>query len=173
MRQRGPVSLRLRINGLDYDVLASTEHSLLTVLRDGLGLHGTKENCLKGECGVCTVLLDGQPVYSCLVLAVMAQGQEITTVEGLADRHTGQLGELQEAFLRHGALQCGYCTPGMLISAQALLSGSNSLSEAGVREGLAGNLCRCTGYAPIVDAVLDVAQITHRRATTNVSGTEA
>lgn len=146
------VAVVLRVNGQSYPLDVRTDETLLEVLRYRLGLLGTKENCLKGECGVCTVLLDGANVYSCLVLAVMAERQAITTVEGL------DASDLTQAFLRHGAVQCGYCTPGMLISAQALLQTTSTLTEAEVRAGLAGNLCRCTGYAKIVDAVQAVAQ---------------
>jgi carbon-monoxide dehydrogenase small subunit len=154
------VALCLRVNGIDHDLQAAPDETLLAVLRARLGLLGTKENCLQGECGACTVLLDGAAVYSCLVLAVMAQGREITTVEGLAAE--GRLGDLQSAFLRHGALQCGYCTPGMLVAAEALLRASpEPPDEQAVRAGLSGNLCRCTGYAPIVDAVLEVGRARH------------
>jgi carbon-monoxide dehydrogenase small subunit len=143
------------------------DETLLETLRSRLGLLGTKENCLKGECGVCTVLLDDTNVYSCLVLTAMAEGHAITTVEGLA------ADDLKHAFLRHGAVQCGYCTPGMLISAQALLEHSSNPTEADVRQGLAGNLCRCTGYARIVDAVLDVAAARAAGNAAGTSGTEA
>lgn len=141
------VAVELRVNGQSYPLDVRTDETLLEVLRYRLGLLGTKENCLKGECGVCTVLLDGVNVYSCLVLAVMAARQAITTVEGL------DAPDLARAFLRHGAVQCGYCTPGMLVSAQALLNTTSGLTESEIRAGLAGNLCRCTGYAKIVDAV--------------------
>ena len=154
------VELRLQVNGIEHAVEAAPGETLLSVLRERLGLLGTKENCLQGECGVCTVLLDDAAVYGCLVLAVMARGREITTVEGLADE--GRLGDLQSAFLRYGALQCGYCTPGMLVAAEALLRGSpEPPHEQAVRAGLSGNLCRCTGYAPIVDAVLEVSRARH------------
>lgn len=149
------VAVTLRVNGQPYPLDVRTDETLLDVLRYRLGLLGTKENCLKGECGVCTVLLDGANVYSCLVLAVMADDHAITTVEGLQDP------DLTQAFLRHGAIQCGYCTPGMLISAHALLEAQPSPTESDIRAGLAGNLCRCTGYARIVDAVQDAAD--HRR----------
>ncbi|GAC1318555.1 MAG: (2Fe-2S)-binding protein [Chloroflexota bacterium] len=145
------VAIELRVNGQSYPLHVRTDDTLLEVLRYRLGLLGTKENCLKGECGVCTVLLDGANVYSCLVLAVMAQRHAITTVEGL------NAPDLTKAFLRHGAVQCGYCTPGMLVSAEALLQRSPDITEVDIRAGLAGNLCRCTGYAKIVDAVQAVA----------------
>lgn len=147
----------LRVNGVDHELEIGADETLLHVLRYRLGLTGTKENCLKGECGVCTVLLDGASVYSCLVLAVMAQGREITTVEGLA--RAGGLSDLQAAFLRHGAVQCGYCTPGMLLAAEALLTQLPCPTEAELRQGLSGNLCRCTGYGRIVEAVLEVARL--------------
>ena len=145
------VSVELRVNGYSYPIDVRTDETLLHVLRYRLGLLGTKENCLKGECGVCTVLVDGATVYSCLVLASMAQRHAITTVEGL------NAPDLTQAFLEHGAVQCGYCTPGMLVSAQALLQTSLTVTEDEIRAGLAGNLCRCTGYAKIVDAVQAVA----------------
>ena len=156
------VALSLRVNGDDYDLLVEPGESLLAVLRYRLGLLGTKENCLKGECGVCTVLLDGENVYGCLVLAVMAHGREVTTVEGLAEGM--QLSTLQQAFLEHGAVQCGYCTPGMLISAHALLQRVPDPDEEQVRDALSGNLCRCTGYGKIVVAVRDAARTIRARA---------
>ena len=161
------VPITLRVNGDAYDLDVRTEETLLDVLRYRLGLLGTKENCLKGECGVCSVLLDGDNVYSCLVLAVMAQNHAITTVEGL------QADDLKQAFLSHGAVQCGYCTPGMLVSAQALLERTTGPSEQEIRSGLAGNLCRCTGYAKIVDAVGAVASARAASTSAGVSGTEA
>lgn len=161
------VPVTLRVNGDLYDVDVRTDETLLEVLRYRLGLLGTKENCLKGECGVCTVLLDGRNVYGCLVLAVMAQRNEITTVEGLPAE------DLKQGFLRHGAVQCGYCTPGMLVSAHALLQRTYSPTEAEIRDALAGNLCRCTGYGAIVDAVADVAAARRTASASGISGTEA
>jgi carbon-monoxide dehydrogenase small subunit len=145
------IALTLRINGEPYDVLTEPHRTLLDVLRADLGLMGTKENCLEAECGVCSVLLDGQVVNSCILLAAQCQGREILTIEGLA--RDGVLHPLQQAFIDHGAVQCGYCIPGMILSAKALLDENPSPDEAEIREALAGNLCRCTGYQKIVDAV--------------------
>jgi carbon-monoxide dehydrogenase small subunit len=150
-------ALLLHVNGEDHACRAPAHHTLLDVLRGELGLTGANEGCRTGECGACTVLLDGRPAPACLVLARRAAGRAITTVEGLA--RGGELHPLQAAFVRHGALQCGFCTPGMLMTAAALLARRPSgLTEAEVRAALAGNLCRCTGYAKIVEAILDVAR---------------
>jgi carbon-monoxide dehydrogenase small subunit len=124
---------------------------LLQVLRNGLGLNGTKEGCGTGDCGACTVLLDGKPVNSCLVLAIDADGHEVTTVEGLEKE--GKLHPLQAAFVEEGAVQCGFCTPGMLMTAKGLLDENPHPSEGEIRRGIAGNLCRCTGYVRIVRAI--------------------
>jgi aerobic-type carbon monoxide dehydrogenase small subunit (CoxS/CutS family) len=145
------VSVTLTINGAPYDLQVPPAESLLTSLRYRLGLMGTKENCLRGECGVCTVLLEGQPVYACLLLTVLAEGREVTTVEGLSSG--GELHPLQRAFVETGAIQCGYCTPGMLLAATSLLEEKPRLTDDDIRLALSGNLCRCTGYGPIVDAV--------------------
>jgi aerobic-type carbon monoxide dehydrogenase small subunit (CoxS/CutS family) len=145
------VSVTLTINGAPYDLQVPPAESLLTSLRYRLGLMGTKENCLRGECGVCTVLLEGQPVYACLLLTVLAEGREVTTVEGLSSG--GELHLLQRAFVETGAIQCGYCTPGMLLAATSLLEEKPRPTDDDIRLALSGNLCRCTGYGPIVDAV--------------------
>jgi carbon-monoxide dehydrogenase small subunit len=155
------IALTLRINGETYDVLTEPHRTLLDVLRADLGLMGTKENCLEAECGVCSVLLDGQVVNSCILLAAQCQGREILTIEGLA--RDGVLHPLQQAFIDHGAVQCGYCIPGMILSAKALLDENPSPDEAEIREALAGNLCRCTGYQKIVDAVHAAAGEASRR----------
>jgi aerobic-type carbon monoxide dehydrogenase small subunit (CoxS/CutS family) len=145
-------SISLTVNGRPRSLAVAPWHSLLEVLRDELGLTGTKECCLVGECGACTVLVDGLSVDSCLVLAVEADGAAITTVEGLA---TGdRLSPLQQAFLDHGAAQCGFCIPGQLLAATELLERVPHPSRAEVEEGLAGNLCRCAGYEQIIEAVL-------------------
>jgi aerobic-type carbon monoxide dehydrogenase small subunit (CoxS/CutS family) len=149
------VAVALTVNGEAWDLLIEPDRTLLDVLRTELQLTGTKTNCLEAECGVCTVLVDGMAVNSCTMLAVTAQGREITTIEGLA-RH-GELHPLQRAFIDHGAVQCGYCIPGMILSAKAFLDEHPSPSDAEVREALAGNLCRCTGYQKIVAAVQDAA----------------
>jgi len=128
-----------------------SQMTLLQMLRDKLAITGTKNGCAAGECGACTVLLDGEPVNSCMVLAVECDGRQIVTVEGLA--HDGVLDPLQEAIIEHGGVQCGFCTPGVLISARGLLNRNSDPTEDEIREALVGNLCRCTGYLRIVDAV--------------------
>ncbi len=150
------VSIDLTLNGRRCSLEVPAHHTLLDVLRDELALTGTKECCLVGECGACTVSLDGRIVDSCLVLAVEADGCEVTTVEGLAAH--GRLSRLQQAFLDHGATQCGFCIPGQLIAAQDLLDRVPHPTVAEVQEGLAGNLCRCAGYEQITEAVLAVAE---------------
>jgi aerobic-type carbon monoxide dehydrogenase small subunit (CoxS/CutS family) len=142
----------LTVNGADYPINVEPHRSLLWTLRSELGLTGSKEGCDDSECGACMVLIDGKPVNSCSYLALQAEGREITTVEGLSD--DGELAPLQHAFLAAGGVQCGFCTPGMLISATALLRENASPSEDEVRVALSGNLCRCTGYQKIVVAVL-------------------
>jgi len=149
-------SLSLTVNDRPRIVSIEPHHTLLEVLRADLGLTGTKECCLVGECGACTVLVDGRSVDSCLVLAVEANGSEVVTVEGLA--LAGALNSLQQAFLDHGAAQCGFCIPGQLMAARALLETSPRPSRAEVEDGLAGNLCRCAGYEQIIEAVLDAAE---------------
>ena len=145
-------ALTLSINGLVHEVTAPPDRVLLDVLRADAGLTGTKENCLESECGVCTVLVDGAAVNSCTLLAAECEGREIVTIEGLG--RGGALHPLQQAFIDEGAVQCGYCIPGMILSAKALLDENPAPCEAEVREALAGNLCRCTGYQKIADAVL-------------------
>ncbi|MBW1772872.1 MAG: (2Fe-2S)-binding protein [Deltaproteobacteria bacterium] len=147
--------MRITINGVNYEEEIDVRRTLLEVLRENFGLTGTKRACNEGECGVCTVLMDGKPVASCLVLAVEAQGREIETVEGVAEED--ELHPLQQAFLEHGAFQCGFCTPGTLMTAKGLLEENPSPTEGEVRHAIAGNLCRCTGYTKYVDAVMDAA----------------
>ena len=149
------VAATLTVNGVDYPVELDPHTTLLRAIREHVGLTGSKEGCDDSECGACMVLLDDEPVNSCSYLALQAEGRRITTVEGLADG--GALSALQQAFLERGGVQCGFCTPGMLISATALLRRTPSPSEDDVRIALSGNLCRCTGYDGIVKAVLDVA----------------
>jgi len=149
------VAATLTVNGRAYPVELEPGTSLLTAVRDVVGLTGSKEGCDDSECGACMMLLDGQPVNSCSYLALQAEGRDVTTVEGLA-RGT-ELTPLQTAFLAHGGVQCGFCTPGMLISATALLDTNPTPTEDEVRIALSGNLCRCTGYDGIVEAVLSVA----------------
>ena len=149
------VPLLLKVNGVDYPLEVAPATTLLHAVRDGVGLTGAKEGCDDSECGACMMLLDGKPVNSCSYLALQADGREVTTVEGLGDGVT--LAPLQRAFLEHGGVQCGFCTPGMLISASALLEANPSPTEDQVRIALSGNLCRCTGYDGIVKAVLEVS----------------
>ena len=144
------------INGNSVEFLCETQQTLLDVLRDELQLTGTKEGCATGDCGACSVTLDGRLVCSCLVLGVEAEGKSIQTIEGMAEGE--KLHPLQRKFLEHAALQCGICTPGFLIAARSLLERNPDPSEEEVRYWLAGNLCRCTGYAKIVEAVLDAAR---------------
>jgi carbon-monoxide dehydrogenase small subunit len=153
-----PTALTLSINGQPHDVSVEPSRTLLDVLRADLGLTGTKENCLDAECGVCTVLLDGQAVNACIVLAVRCRDRAIVTIEGLAE--PGTLHPLQRAFLDHGAVQCGYCIPGMILAAKAYLDEHPAPAEDEVRAALAGNLCRCTGYQKIAEAVLSAAGTT-------------
>ena len=147
MKQR----VTLNVNGESRETLVASHKTLLEVLREDLGLTGTKHGCELGECGTCTVLLDGEPVLSCLALPLETEGRRITTVEGMADG--GRLHPLQQAFAELGAAQCGYCTPGILLTASALLAERPSPTRQDVKEALAGNLCRCTGYTKILDAV--------------------
>lgn len=144
-------TLKLKINGEERPVVFPTHHTLLEVLREECGLTGTKHGCELGECGTCTVLVDGEPVLSCLVLAAEMEGREIETVEGL--QRGNELHPLQAAFADLSAAQCGYCTPGILMAAKALLAANPSPGEGEIREALSGNLCRCTGYLKIVQAV--------------------
>ena len=144
--------MHFQVNGQAHQLDITPERSLLEILREELGLTGTKEGCDDSECGACMVLLDGRPLNSCSYLALLANDRVITTVEGLADGV--ELHPLQHAILREGGVQCGFCTPGMLISAVALLHANSTPSEEDVRNALAGNLCRCTGYQKIVRAVL-------------------
>jgi len=149
--------VRISVNGKQHELLVDPLASLLHVLRDGLHLSGTKEGCGTGYCGACTVLVDGNAVNACLYFAVDADQREVTTIEGLAPDGAA-LHPLQAAFVACNGLQCGYCTPGMIVSAAALLAEDPSPSAEAVRHGLAGNICRCTGYQPIVEAVLSAAE---------------
>ena len=145
------IQITLNINDKPCEVMVYPNDTLLEVLRDELDLTGSKESCGEGVCGSCTVHMDGKPVRSCLTLAMEAQGTKIKTVEGLADGD--DLSDLQQSFIDHGAVQCGFCTPGMLMSADALLNENPKPDEKTIRKALAGNICRCTGYAKIVEAV--------------------
>ena len=143
--------LELTVNGEVQEIAVKPNDTLLEVVRDKLGLIGTKEACGVGECGACTVLMEGRPVLSCLTLALDAAEQEITTIEGLS---TGEdLDPIQESFIQYGAVQCGFCTPGMILTVKELLGKDKNPDEAEIREAISGNLCRCTGYAKIVEAV--------------------
>jgi aerobic carbon-monoxide dehydrogenase small subunit len=144
--------IKLKVNGQEREMIVEPRQTLLDVLRNKLGLTGTKEGCGKGNCGSCTVLLDGKAVNSCLTFAVEVEGREITTIEGISQN--GILHPLQRAFIEEGAVQCGYCTPGMVLSGIALLNSNPRPSEVQVRMGIAGNHCRCTGYDKIVRAIL-------------------
>lgn len=146
----------IKVNGSEFTKVVKANTLLVNFLREELDMIGTKRGCEMGDCGCCTVMLDGKPVNSCLVLAVEVDGREVTTIEGIADG--GELDIVQEKFIEHAAYQCGFCTPGMIISSRALLNENPNPTELEVREAIAGNLCRCTGYVHIVDAVLDAAK---------------
>ncbi len=148
--------ITLTVNGEPYEALVKPNSTLLDVLRDQLELTGTKRGCDTGDCGSCTVIMDGRPVNACLVLALKADGKEITTIEGLAEGT--KLHPIQEAFVEYGAIQCGFCTPGMVLSAKALLDRNPKPSEEEIKTGIAGNLCRCTGYIKIVEAIQAASQ---------------
>ena len=147
-------AIELHINGDNYEVLVSPNNTLLEVLREKLGLMGTKRGCDLGACGACTVLIDGEAALSCVMLALDAAGKTITTIEGLSP--TGELHPLQQACVDQGALQCGFCTPGMIMTAQAILQEEPDPTEETIKKKMAGNLCRCTGYKKVVEAVLSV-----------------
>jgi aerobic carbon-monoxide dehydrogenase small subunit len=149
--------LQLKVNGEVQQLYAQPYYSLLDTLRDELHLTGTKKGCDEGDCGACTVLLNGKPVTSCLVLAHSAHDAEITTIEGLADRE--RLHPVQQAFVDHGGLQCGFCIPGLIMSATGLLDQNPNPTEEEVRLAIGGNLCRCTGYSKVVEAILDAARV--------------
>ena len=147
--------ISVTVNGEKISIQVEDNWTLLRLLRDQLALLGTKEGCGKGECGACTVILSGKPVNSCLVLAVEADGCEVLTIEGEARQ--GDLSPLQQAFVDHAGFQCGFCTAGMIMSARALLMRNSDPTEDDVKEAISGNLCRCTGYKPIIEAILDAA----------------
>jgi xanthine dehydrogenase YagT iron-sulfur-binding subunit len=149
------VAVTLRVNGTDHDLALDVRTTLLDALRDTLGLTGTNKGCDQGACGACTVHVEGKRVVSCLTLAAQCHGREITTIEGLAGN--GRLHPMQEAFIRHDAFQCGYCTPGQIMSAVALVEEGRAESDEDIREFMSGNLCRCGAYPNIVSAIRDVA----------------
>jgi carbon-monoxide dehydrogenase small subunit len=148
--------IQLRVNGEEHDVVVTPNATLVEVLREELELTGTKVGCGEGACGMCTVLMDGKPVRSCLTLAVEAQGKDIVTIEGLTE--DGELQPVQRAFIEHGAIQCGFCSPAMILTSQALLEENPHPTEEEVRRAISGVVCRCTGYAKIVEAVLAAAE---------------
>lgn len=154
--------LQLKVNGEDYEVYAEPWKTLVEVLREELGLTGVKEGCNTGNCGACTILVDGKAIKSCMVLARQAIGKDILTIEGLAS--DGRLHPLQQAFIVHFALQCGFCTSGMILASKALLDANSSPSEEDVRRAIVGNLCRCTGYKKIVEAVMAAAEVMRQEA---------
>lgn len=151
------VPITLTVNGKKYTDEVSPTLRLVDLLRDKFHLTGAKEGCGEGECGACTVLMDGKAVLSCLVLAFQAEGSEIITIEGLSKN--GELDPIQQAFVDNGAIQCGYCTPGMIMSAKALLMKNPTPTEEEIRTAISGNLCRCTGYTKIVDAIKEAARV--------------
>ena len=148
--------IKLTVNGESVEAAVEPNQTLLQFLREGLGLTGTKHGCGLGDCGACTVILDGKPVNSCLVLSVQSNGCEVLTIEGLAEN--GKLHPIQQSFVDKGAIQCGFCTPGMILSAKALLDENPKPTELEIRTAISGNLCRCTGYQKIVEAIEDAAQ---------------
>jgi aerobic-type carbon monoxide dehydrogenase small subunit (CoxS/CutS family) len=152
------MKIEFTVNGKQVQVDVPASKTLLSVLRDDLGLIGTKEGCGIGECGACSVLLDGQLVNSCLILAPQVGGRSLTTIEGIRGADGGP-NDLQQAFIDYGAVQCGYCIPGMVLAGEALLSKNTQPSRAEIREAIAGNLCRCTGYQQIVDAIQSTARV--------------
>jgi len=154
--EHSELHVHCRVNGAPIDVIVDAHETLLWTLRERLGLTGTKGSCLEGECGSCTVLVDGKPVNSCLMLAAQAEGRSVETIEGLADGE--RLHVLQEKFLASGAAQCGYCTPGLIMSAKALLEANPNPSEQEFFEGMEGNICRCTGYTSICEAIRSAAR---------------
>jgi carbon-monoxide dehydrogenase small subunit len=147
------------LNGEATSIQVEPYHTLNYVLREKLDLMGTKRGCETGGCGSCTVIVDGKAVYSCMMLAAKVNGSKVLTVEGLADKHAGDLDPVQRAFIEKGGLQCGYCTPGLIMSAKALLLANPRPSEAEIRDALVGNLCRCTGYTKVIEAVIQDSRV--------------
>lgn len=150
------IDIELSVNGKKYQLRVAPRRTLVEVLRENLGLMGTKKSCNEGECGACTLIMDGKAVTSCLVLALDAQGKEIITVEGLSEGET--LHPVQESFLKHGGVQCGFCTPGMVMSAKSLLDDNPNPTLDETRRAISGNLCRCTGYQHIIDSIMAVPE---------------
>jgi xanthine dehydrogenase YagT iron-sulfur-binding subunit len=154
VESRRPVTVRLRVNGCTHELALDMRTSLLDALREHLGLTGTKKGCDHGQCGACTVLIDGRRIVSCLIFALMAEGREVTTIEGIS-APDGTLHPMQQAFIDHDAFQCGYCTPGQIMSAIGCVNEGHAESDAQIREYMSGNLCRCACYPNIVDAIND------------------
>ena len=155
-------TIKLKVNGKEHTLEVGANETLVEVLREKLGLTGTKIGCNRGECGACTVLIDGETTLSCLTLAIECEGREVLTIEGLENSKTGDLDPIQEAFIENFGIQCGFCTPGMVMSAKALLEKNPNPSEEEVKEGIQGNLCRCTGYTQIVESILVAAEKVRR-----------
>lgn len=155
-KEQKKIRVKLNVNGKEYEVEVKPHWTLLQVIRDQLGLTGTKYGCGTGECGACTVIIDGKPMTSCLVLAASAEGRKIVTIEGISNGD--RLHPLQEAFIEEGAIQCGYCTPGMILTAKAFLERNPNPTEEDVRRAIDGNLCRCTGYVKIIKAILKASK---------------
>lgn len=156
-----PTLIVLNVNGEKYEVGVRPTDTLADVLRERLGLTGTKVMCDEGACGSCTILIGGKAILSCLVLAIECEGEDILTIEGLADPHSGELHPIQKAFVEHGGMQCGMCTPGMVLAAKALLDKNHNPVEDEIREALAGNLCRCGTYKRITESILAAAENMH------------
>lgn len=154
----------LNVNGVDHELKVNVTATLADVLREEIGLTGTKIMCNEGECGACTVLINGTPVLSCMMLAIEAEGKEILTIEGMADPDTGELHPIQKAFAERSGMQCGVCTPGMILTAKALIDENPNPTEGEVREALSGNLCRCGNYQRITECVLIAAENLNKRS---------
>lgn len=150
------VPITLNVNGDEYNISVSPTKTLVDALREDVGLTGTKKGCAAGECGACTVLFDGDPIASCMMLAVQADGHNIVTIEGVAK--CGEMDPIQKSFVEHGAIQCGYCTPGFIMVTKGLLDHNPHPTEEEAKKAIAGNLCRCTGYQKIVDAIMDLSK---------------
>lgn len=155
--------IKLDINDRIYEVLVSPTDLLVDVIRKEIGLTGTKKGCGQGDCGACTVIVDGRSQLSCLMLAVACEGKKITTIEGIANQETGELHPLQKSFLDHGAVQCGFCSPGMILSSKALIDSNPHPTEEEIKHALEGNLCRCTGYVLILEAVESYVEALSKR----------
>ena len=156
-------TIKLKVNGKEHTLEVGANETLVEVLRERLRLTGTKIGCNRGECGACTVLIDGEAILSCLTLAIECESKEVLTIEGLEDPKTGELDPIQEAFVENFGIQCGFCTPGMVMSAKALLDKNPNPSEEEVKEGIQGNLCRCTGYTQIIESILVASEKMRRR----------